>query len=635
MIDEASQVQPVDALGAIGRARQIVVVGDDRQLPPTRFFNKVLADDGADDDRDDDLQAGDMESILGLCVAQNMPERMLRWHYRSHHHSLIAVSNREFYDDHLFVVPSPAAEGGNLGLSFRHVRDGVYDRGGSRTNRVEARAVADAVIQHARTCPRLTLGVGTFSVAQRDAIIDELELRRRECKDIESFFSESGAEPFFVKNLENIQGDERDVIFISVGYGKDSSGYMAMNFGPLSTEGGHRRLNVLITRARRRCEVFSSITQDDIDLDRGRSRGVAALKTFLSYARSGCLDVGQATGRDFDSEFEREVARALQSHGHQVHAQVGVAGFFIDLAVVDPELPGRYMLGIECDGAAYHSARSARDRDRLRQQVLEDRGWIIHRIWSTDWFFCPDRQLRKTLAAIERAKAKWAKRDSETPAKAAGPAAPSRQEGIERFVADQRQDQGRQTIETTPYVEATVDIAALQQADEVTIDDLAEIVTQIVEIEGPVHRDEVTRRVTAILGFKRTGKRIAGAVTAAFQRAESQNRIRPDGPFYASPQQKHIKARNRADVDSPGLRKPERLPPEEIRSAILAVVATHLGVNGDEAVVESSRLFGFKSTSAQLRQAISDQVDDLLRQGLLENRNGRLYAQSVEPTVVG
>lgn len=631
VIDEASQVQPVDALGAIGRAGQIVVVGDDRQLPPSRFFSKVLVDG----DRDDDFQAGDMDSILGLCVAQNMPQRMLRWHYRSRHHSLIAVSNHEFYGDHLFVVPSPVSKGGSLGLSFRHVRDGVYDRGGSRTNRVEARAVADAIIEHARTCPQWTLGVGTFSVAQRDAIIDELELRRRECKDVESFFSESGAEPFFVKNLENIQGDERDVIFISVGYGKDSSGYMAMNFGPLGSEGGHRRLNVLITRARCRCEVFSSITQDDIDLARAQSRGVASLRTFLEYARSGCLDVGQPTGRDFDSEFEREVARALQSLGYQVHAQVGVAGFFIDLAVVDPELPGRYLLGIECDGAAYHSARSARDRDRLRQQVLEDRGWIIHRIWSTDWFHCPDQQLRKTLSAIEQAKVEWAKRDPETPAEGARPATSLRQKGIERFDADQRQDQGRQTIETTLYVEATVDLVALQQADEVTIDDLAEIVTQIVEIEGPVHRNEVTRRVTAILGFKRTGKRIAEAVTAAFQRAESQDRILPNGPFYASPQQNLIKARNRSDVDSPGLRKPERLPPEEIRSAILAVVATHLGVNGDEAVVESSRLFGFKSTSAQLRQAISQQVDDLLDQGLLENRNGRLYARSVGPTTIG
>jgi very-short-patch-repair endonuclease len=363
-----------------------------------------------------------MESILSLCAAKGLAQRMLRWHYRSQHHSLIAVSNREFYDDKLFIVPSPGNGGRAAGLRFRHVPEGVFDRGGSATNRREAQLVAQAVMEHARSCPKRSLGVGTFSMAQCEAIRDELEVLRRrpENSALEPFFADGAASAFFVKNLENIQGDERDVILISIGYARNAEGYLTMGFGPLSRDGGERRLNVLITRAREECVVFSSITADDIDLSRGRSRGVAALKTFLSYARSGILDVGKPTGRDFDSDFERQVAREVEDLGYEVEAQVGVAGFFIDLAVRDPEQRGRFLLGIECDGATYHSSRSARDRDRLRQQVLEARGWTIHRVWSTDWFHRPTEQVRKIKAALDAARTA---RGSESPPLPATPPA--------------------------------------------------------------------------------------------------------------------------------------------------------------------------------------------------------------------
>jgi len=239
---------------------------------------------------------------------------------------------------------------------------------------------------------------------QKQAIEDELELLRREQPDLESFFHAHPHEPFFVKNLENVQGDEREVIFISVGYGPDTSGYIAMNFGPLSSEGGERRLNVLISRAKRRCVVFASLRADDIDLARVTGRGVRCFKAFLQFAETGRLAIAERTARDEDSPFEEAVRRAVESLGYEVHPQVGVAGFFVDLGVLDPAKRGRYLLGIECDGAAYHSSRSARDRDRLRQAVLEDHGWIIHRIWSTDWFQRPGEQLRKVAAAVEQAK---------------------------------------------------------------------------------------------------------------------------------------------------------------------------------------------------------------------------------------
>ena len=405
VIDEASQVRPVDALGALTRCGQAVVVGDDKQLPPTAFFSRVAGDDDADDD--DGARAADLESILDLCIAANMPQRMLRWHYRSRHQSLIAVSNREFYDEQLYVVPSPLTSIGDLGLKFHSVDDGVFDRGGTATNRIEARAVANSVIKHASEHPTKTLGVGTFSVRQRDAILEEIERLRRANPKLESFFASGTAEPFFVKNLENIQGDERDVIFISVGYGKDEEGRISMNFGPLSNEGGERRLNVLITRSRERCEVFSSMVGGEIDLKRAKSNGAKAFKTFLTFAQSGRFDTGQRDENRWGSGFERQLAEAVGSLEYDLDAQVGTAGFSVDLAVADPDTPGRYLMGIECDGANYQSARSARDRDRIRRSVLEDRGWILHRVWSIDWFHRPDEQLRQVSSSIERAKVEW------------------------------------------------------------------------------------------------------------------------------------------------------------------------------------------------------------------------------------
>jgi very-short-patch-repair endonuclease/DNA polymerase III delta prime subunit len=625
LIDEASQVQPVDALGAVARARQIVVVGDSKQLPPTRFFSRMLGEDQIDDAEESDLHAGDMESILGLCCAQNVPQRMLSWHYRSRHHSLIAVSNHEFYDNKLYVIPSPGKPAPGQGLIFHCVENGVFDRGGSSTNRVEAKCVAEAVMDHARRFPEKTLGVGAFSVVQRDAILDELELLRRADPSLEHFFMTSTTEPFFVKNLENIQGDERDVILISVGYGKDSSGYMAMGFGPLSSEGGERRLNVLITRARDCCCVYSSIRAVDIDLNRARGRGPQALKSFLKYAESGLLDTGTATGEDHDSEFERQVAKAVLAQGYETHPQVGVAGFFIDLAVVDPEKPGQYLLGIECDGANYHRSRSARDRDRLRQAVLEDRGWNIHRIWSTDWFHRPEVELRKVMGAIKKAKIDLAARE-------AGKTRGEQREASGQQVTIARRDdvneedgRGAPACSTEAYVVASFWIQANQEIHELPSSELARVVAKIIDVEGPIHREEITRRVTQLWGLQRTGKRVRDSVDRALRALPKLSFERLDGEFFAPTGRADFPVRYRGDVPATSLRKPDMLPPAEIRKAVKAIIQCHLGAGVDEVVVETARLFGFKSTSAQLKQVIEREMLSLTACGELEERNGKLY----------
>jgi very-short-patch-repair endonuclease len=620
LVDEASQVSPVDALGAIARVRQVVVVGDDKQLPPTRFFAKML-DDSQLSDEDSDLNAGDLESVLGLCVAQGVPQRMLRWHYRSRHHSLIAVSNREFYQNNLCIVPSPTAVTAMHGLHFRHIKDGVFDRGKTASNAVEARAIAQAVIEHAKRYPKKSLGVGAFSVSQRDMIRDELELLLRLHVELADFFSTGQTEPFFVKNLENIQGDERDVIFISVGYGRDASRYMTMNFGPLSTQGGERRLNVLISRARERCEVFSSITADDIDLERGRSRGTAAFKTFLRYAAAGILDHQAPTGGGCDSDLERQVDEELARLGYEVHRQVGAAGFIIDLAVVDSTRPGQYLLGIECDGATYHSSRSARDRDRLREAVLKDRGWRLHQIWSTDWFQRPREQLCKLVEAIQKAKTE-ADGDEEGELEAADHAAA--EVDLEREEPDEALT-GETAPWVVPYVEAQFEVPRATAIHETPLTELAKIVVRVVETEGPIHRDEIARRITCLWGLQRTGVRIVETIGRAIDSGLPAGILKVHAGFVSRAGLAEVPVRDRSQVASANLKKPEMIAPIEIRQAILHLVADHVGLRHEEATVLVARALGFKATSPKLRDVIEKTLRGMTQQGAVALRDGKLF----------
>ena len=401
VFDEASQVRPVDALGSLIRGKKAAVVGDSKQMPPTSFFDRISHGDETSDEEEEGVTEG-IESVMDLFNSQGAPSRTLRWHYRSRHESLIAVSNREFYDNRLVVFSSPDGGREAGGLRYHHLPDAVYDRGRSRTNPLEAESVAHAVMEHAARNPGLSLGVAAFSQAQAQAIEDRVETLRRQDDSCEEFFASHPEEPFFVKNLENVQGDERDVIFVSISYGRDERGQVNQNFGPLNKEGGERRLNVLITRAKQQCHVFTNLRHEDIT---SPSAGMRALRTFLSYAESGQMpDNAQVAGFEVDSPFQRAVAKRLEEQGYQVHQEIASGGRFVDIGIVDPQRPGRYIIGIECDGASYHSSRSARDRDRLREQILRGLGWELHRIWSTDWFRNPERELARAIQAIENAR---------------------------------------------------------------------------------------------------------------------------------------------------------------------------------------------------------------------------------------
>lgn len=405
IFDEASQIPVWDAIGAIARGRQLIVVGDPKQLPPTNFFASVGNED-VDDLTPDSHQ--DLESVLDELISHQVRHKRLQWHYRSRHEGLITFSNRQYYENDLLTFPSPESNLG--GVRFRHLPEARYDKGKSRTNPGEARALVEELVTRLRDTigPRRSYGVVTFSQAQQQLVENLLDEARRQHPELEAHFGEEPpveGEPVFVKNLENVQGDERDVIFFSICYGPDKTGKVAMNFGPLNRDGGERRLNVAITRAKHEVIVFSGMRADQIDLTRTRARGVRDLKHFLDYAERGPKALAAATRSSGElrtaSEFEGLVADRIRAAGYEVHPQVGCSGYRIDLAVVDPAAPGSYLLGIECDGATYHQAATARDRDKLRQLILEGLGWKLHRLWSTDWWHDPEGQADRLIATLK------------------------------------------------------------------------------------------------------------------------------------------------------------------------------------------------------------------------------------------
>ena len=403
VMDEASQLKPEEALGPVARGKQLVVVGDPKQLPPTSFFDRML--DSGDEEDEDEAPAmiHGMESILDICQQLFHPMRTLRWHYRSQHESLIAFSNHYFYRN-LIVFPSPYARSASLGVRYHYVKLGAYR---DRQNIPEAQRVVDAVLEHMLKSPNESLGVVTLNLTQRELIEELLDKKLKVFDEGQKFIArwENDGWPLFVKNLENVQGDERDVIFISTTFGKaPGTNKVRQNFGPISRPDGWRRLNVLYTRARRRIELFTSMAPEDVVVDEKTPLGTKALRDYLDFAKRGVLTTTAEGGdREPDSDFEVAVATVLMSEGYEVKPQLGVVGFFIDIAVRNPDRRGEFLAGIECDGATYHSGFSVRDRDRIRQEILESLGWKgrIWRIWSTDWFYNPRHEIEKLLTFLE------------------------------------------------------------------------------------------------------------------------------------------------------------------------------------------------------------------------------------------
>lgn len=404
IIDEASQMRPEFSVSCILRADQFVVVGDANQLPPSDHFQVANTDDG-DDDGDGVGIDDSTESILDLANQRFRTKPRLKWHYRSQHESLIQFSNREFYERDLVVFPSPMAnDDALLGVKCFYAPeffpDTAYE---SSINQREAELVIEQAFGLMQTHPERSIGIVAMNAKQTELIQNEFDRliveEERVRKYVEAF--EGTIDEFFIKNLENVQGDERDVILISTVYGPDKNGVVRQNFGLMNREVGWRRLNVLVTRAKMSCRLITSLRPDDVKVTEKSSKGVIAFKSYLTYAHGGATyDPG--TGGETDSDFEIFVADALRGAGYEVIYQVGVEGFRIDLGVRHESCPIGFIAGIECDGAPYHSGLSVRDRDHIRQTILENLGWNIYRVWSTDWFADPTRETAKLIAWVDR-----------------------------------------------------------------------------------------------------------------------------------------------------------------------------------------------------------------------------------------
>ena len=616
VFDEASQVKPVDALGAVMRSGQVVVVGDSQQLPPTPFFETA----GQVEEYSEDDLTSDIESILGLFAAQNAPSRMLRWHYRSRHDSLIAVSNQEFYGGSLVLFPSPDAGREDTGLFFHHLPETVYGRGTTGSNPLEAEAVAKAVMEHAKARPALSLGVAAFSMAQTREILDRLDELRQEDSSADAFFASHPDEPFFVKNLETVQGDERDVVMVSIGYGRAEDGRVDLNFGPLNREGGERRLNVLITRARRRCEVFTNMTEDDIDLERTQSQGVRALRTFLAFAHRGVLeiepeDMAATDGAEL-AKFQRSVAESITANGYLVAESPGWGTGTVDLAVSDPEHPGRYILGIECDGPSYDSARSARDRDRLRPQVLEGLGWRLHRAWSPEWASNPQRELQRALAAID------APDPPAPPVHSASPE-PQSSESTSVIIRDDVPEpaSGPQVTEykvAQPSLnDGDKDLAAASELS------LALWLAEVVQTESPVHVTEAVRRIYSEAGVRRASKGVQAAMDEAVGQLVKSGRISRRGDFLWSTDMTQPPVRDRSGL-SAASRKLEMVSDEEMAEAVCVVVGQAYGIAREQASAPAAKLLGYSRTTEAMKDRLDSIVAVLLTEGRLEDDGDHL-----------
>lgn len=629
IFDEASQLPPEDAVGAIARGSQLVVVGDPKQLPPTNFFQVTSGQANVQVDDEGNPLYEDSESILENFMGAGAANSRLKWHYRSTHESLINFSNVNFYDKDLYTFPSVETDSQKMGLQFEYVADGMYE--GKGLNQNEARRVADTVVRFAkeqnervqRGRPALSLGVGTFNLRQQLAIQDELELRRRQETTIEPFFSRERVEPFFVKNLENIQGDERDVIYLSVTYARAADGKLRYNFGPLNSENGWRRLNVITTRARQCMRVFSSMKGDEINLTATASLGPRLLREFLLYAEHGRLEstIADATAKT-DSDFEIDVMNELTRHNITVVPQVGVAGYRIDLGVLDNATPGRFLCGIECDGVAYHNSETARDRDRLRQQVLEARGWTMFRVWSTDWFKDRQGQIARLISlveatrtrAMEEAQAEEEARERvsrENEIKLAEESEVLRQEAADLRASALHSEPYQRPV-AAPYVATAAGgyylNAPLLAAP---LGDLVKASVLVIETESPIHQIDLAARVAAMWA-QRAGPRIQSRIMEACRSAQNRGVIQRRGEFYWSISTPDtVPVRSRFGTKIPA----NRVAPEEYREAITLILEKGHAFTRHELVKEVRAVFGFSRTGAILDEAINREVDFMLHAG--------------------
>ena len=593
VFDEASQIPVWDAIGVIARGKQLIVVGDPKQMPPTNFFTK----NEAESDDTDELDNEDLESILDECIVAGVHSTYLNWHYRSRHESLIAFSNHHYYGDRLYTFPA-AANSEKLGIRFEFVSDGVYDRRNSRTNRREAEALVKYIFNRLEKAEGnyRSIGVVTFSQAQRDLIEDLLEKERSRHPALESYFSDTAEEPLFVKNLENVQGDERDVILFSIGYAPDATGKFSMNFGPLNRQGGERRLNVAITRAKEQVVVFSSIHASQIELNRTNAVGAAHLKYFLDYAEKKAVIASGAVVEKEADNLRKTIAEFLTSKGYTVEENVGCSGFRMDLALRNPDRPEEFLLGIECDNLSYAARHTARDRDNLRQQVLKGLGWHTYRAWCVDWAFDRQRAEKELLALIEKVKNALPEPLPAPPELEEEPAGTLQQSAVETAAPLSTNRQEYHIWSNTSPLDQSL---FYEPAGEKII---KEQMAEIIALEAPVYESVLKRRIARAWGFSRTGGNIQKILSECLPAEAKTTRYGEEKVFWSKEQDVSAYPFYRVSTGEETRRTIDEIPPEELANAMYEVLIDFNSCEKETLFRETVKLFGLSAVTAKARK---------------------------------
>ena len=602
VFDEASQVRPVEAFGALLRAKQIVVVGDSKQLPPTNFFDNLT--NKYDEVNDEDYDVSNMESILTLLLAMNIPQRTLSWHYRSRNRSLISLSNNEFYEGELKVFPSVYDSDPSKGLVFNYIKDSFYARGTTRVNKIEAKEVIKAVFEHAKNNRDLSLGVASFSLAQQEELYKEFEAQLKKCTDeeVKSFFTMHKDEPFFIKNLESVQGDERDVIFISRGYGYDEDGHITMDFGPLNKDGGERRLNVLITRAKVKCEVFSNITCNDINLSKTDAKGVVALKRFLDYAQNRIIYLNR-NKESCSDDFIDFIYDKLLDYGYVVDKNIG-KDVGIDLAIFD-KAKNRYVVGLECDGGAYKNLVNTTDRERIRRNVLKSLGWKIYHVWSPDFYRNPKNEFDKILDFIQEASEE---EESE--------------EIKKEFELNLKRKQAIKVEIKENYVPYKV-FQSVKRRAKVLLEEenLSNLVYKIVKVEAPIHINLLKRRLMDITSVSKLSDEQVNLLAKVVQ----EDKFKYKDEFVYLSEGQVYQVRNRSLLDKYS-KKVEYISKEEIDEAIRLSLNRGEASTEDEIVKIVFTYFGFNSSKV-LKDLINVEIEKMLSSNILTKEDEVIYLE--------
>lgn len=615
VFDEASQLPTSEAVGAIARGENVIVVGDPNQLPPTSFFSANQTDE-------EHFDQEDLESVLDDCLALAMPQKHLLWHYRSRHESLIAYSNAKYYDNKLLTFPSPDDRVSEV--KWIPV-DGFYDKGGTKQCRAEAEAIVAEIRRRLldETLRRQSIGVVTFSVVQQVLIDDLIAEAFRKEPELERYANEMH-EPILVKNLENVQGDERDVILFSVGYGPDKNGNVSMNFGPLNRDGGWRRLNVAISRSRMGMQVYSVLRPEQINLSRTRSEGVAGLKGFLEFAAKGksALAVRAQDIAAEENGYNALVAEALEQRGYQVGCEIGCSAYKIDIGIINPEQPDRYILGILCDGRKHFEATNARDRNLLQPSILKGLGWNVFSLRILDWLDHPEQVLRQIDAAYEAAMVKY----REHPDNIRTEAQPAAAEPIQFERAEQTAiaDTCQIYEPYQPKVHGDAEMFYLPQEQR----NIIRTVQAILAKEAPVSRKAAQHLLLASYGITRSSAKTEQIFAAALSAAGAVEQETENGVFlWRADQPVDSYSDCRIPAEGGARRAMDEICPEEIANAAEKIVTRQVSLQREDLIREIARLFGYPRVGDVIEAAAETGIRLALARGtILSEEEGRVSA---------